>query len=75
MPLRRSNCILNCELSLGSPSFRQVLLSVKSLTHVRLSEFLWWKLKQLCFTFGMGWPIQPRRKQKAKEAEETQRAM
>lgn len=39
---------MSCELSLGSPSsFRQVLLSVKSLTHACLSEFLRWKLKQL----------------------------
>ena len=28
--------------------------SLLSLTHACLSEFLWWKLKQLCFTFGMG---------------------
>ena len=33
VPLRRRNCILSCDLSLGSPSsFLQVLLSVKSYT-------------------------------------------
>ena len=66
MPLRRRNCISSCELSLGSPSFHQVLLSVKSLTHVCLSEFLWWKLKQLCFTFGMG-SRKPKRQRRLRE--------
>ena len=59
---------MSCELSLGSPSFHQVLLSVKSLTHVCLSEFFVVETKAALFHIWHG-------KQKAKEAEETQRAM